>query len=280
MTYIHKACENKFLLADDAKIFRVIESFSDVVDLQEDIIGVMDWFARWKMRVNLDKCCLLRVGKQDQESNYRLFDSEGKSHVIPLMSNISDLGIIVDCKLQFKEHINNRIKKARSLLGVIARNFRYLTEKAFMCLYKSLIRTQLEYGVQVWSPHQKGLVKVIESVQRRATKLVLSCKGLTYVERLKLLKLPSLVYRRKQADLILLFNMVSGRIQEPQCPVLNSCWDGRTRGHDSKLSTRLAHKDCRKFFFTNRVVHDWNNLPQSVVSSPDVATLRILLDHH
>ena len=106
------------------------------------------------------------------------------------------------------------------------------------------------------------------------------CKGLTYVERLKLLKLPSLVYRRKQADLILLFNMVSGRIQEPQCPVLNPCWDGRTRGHDSKLSTRLAHKDCRKFFFTNRVVHDWNNLPQSVVSSPDVATFRILLDQH
>ena len=74
-------------------------------------------------------------------------------------------------------------------MGLIKRNFKNLYEKTCILLYKSLVRSQLEYTSSVWFPYRKSLINEIESIQRRATKLIPNLKNLTYTERLKHLKL-------------------------------------------------------------------------------------------
>ena len=51
------------------------------------------------------------------------------------------------------------------MLGLIKRNLIYLTEKAFVALYKSLVRSHLGYANSVWNPHRQGLIKDLEKVQ-------------------------------------------------------------------------------------------------------------------
>jgi len=68
------------------------------------------------------------------------------------------------------------------MLGIVKRNFIYLTPDSF--LYKSMIRSHLEYAVSVWNPHHQSLIEKLEKVQKRATKLVLTVKKLCYEERL------------------------------------------------------------------------------------------------
>ena len=187
-------------------------------------------------------------------------------------SSFTDLGIILDSDLKFKEHILSRVKKANMMIGIMVRNFRHLSDFDFMGLYKSLVRSQLEYGVQVWSPYRQGFIDVIEEVQR-ATKLRQSCKDLSYQSRLEKLKLPSLCYRSKGALILL-----TSEIRDLVCPSLAVCTYTKSRGHEKKLMTRLAHKDCRKFFFGNRVVQEWNSLPQDVVTSQDVESFKKNLD--
>ena len=80
------------------------------------------------------------------------------------------------------------------------RNFIYLDEDAFVMLYKSLVRSHLEYANSVWNPHRLGLIKDLELVQICATKLVISIKNFTYKDRLKRLKLPTLKYRSIRGD--------------------------------------------------------------------------------
>ena len=36
-----------------------------------------------------------------------------------------------------------------------------------------------------------------------------------------------------------------------------------TRGHDQKIYKQQSRINARKFFFTQRVVNDWNKLPQA-----------------
>ena len=72
----------------------------------------------------------------------------------------------------------------------------------FLSLYKSIVRPRLEYATVVWSPHFKKDIISLENLKRRATRLVDSVKHLGYADRLKTLGLPTLEYRREQADMI------------------------------------------------------------------------------
>ena len=69
-------------------------------------------------------------------------------------------------------------------------NFKHVDRVAFIVLYKSLVRSHLEYAHSVWSPRNQYLIEEIEKVQKRATKLVSACKKLPLY-----LKLPTLKYR-------------------------------------------------------------------------------------
>jgi len=64
---------------------------------------------------------------------------------------MKDLGVIFDTELNFVQHCKEKINIAYSYLGIIKRNFIYLDEDAFVMLYKSLVRSHLEYANSVWN---------------------------------------------------------------------------------------------------------------------------------
>ena len=71
----------------------------------------------------------------------------------------------------------------------------------------------LEYANSVWNPHRQGLIKDLEKVQMTATKLVLTVKHLTYKERLRQLKLPTLKYRHISGDMIEVFEILTSKYE-------------------------------------------------------------------
>ena len=58
---------------------------------------------------------------------------------------VKDLGVIFDEKLNFRQHIFERINKAYSMLWLIKRNFQHIGPAAFVLIYKHLVRSHLEY---------------------------------------------------------------------------------------------------------------------------------------
>jgi len=52
-------------------------------------------------------------------------------------------------KLKFDKHIHVKIYIAYQILGVIKKNVIFLTPDSFMVLYKTLVRSHLEYAVSV-----------------------------------------------------------------------------------------------------------------------------------
>jgi len=52
------------------------------------------------------------------------------------------------------------------------------------------------------------------------------------------------------------------------------------RGHDRKLVKTRSRLDARKFFFSQRVVNDWNSLPVSVVQASSVNVFKNAYDKH
>ena len=89
-------------------------------------------------------------------------------------------------------------------LGLIKRNFKYLTIPSFILLYTSMVRSRHDYCSTVWAPYRKGDIEALEKVQKRATKILPGLKNLPYSERLKIYKigLPTLHYRRIRGDML------------------------------------------------------------------------------
>jgi hypothetical protein len=91
---------------------------------------------------------------------------------INLVTEEKNLGILIDDKLKFQQHINQQKNKANQRLGMIKRSFSYMDKEMFLTLFKSIVKSHLEYGRNVWYVIYKKEAMQIGNVQRRATKLV------------------------------------------------------------------------------------------------------------
>ena len=96
-----------------------------------------------------------------------------------------------------------------------------------------------------------------------------------YEGRLVHLRLTALEERRMRRDLIEAYKIITGKeaVDREHFFQLSSC-EYNLRGHSMKLSKQRPSIDVRKFFFRQRVVNEWNLLPQEVVDATSVNQFR------
>ena len=127
-----------------------------------------------------------------------------------------------------------------------------------MRAFITYVRPIVVYNSSIWSPSSVGDIESVERVQRRFTKRLPGLKNMSYDQHLKFLNVPSLELRRLRADLYwcykILFNLVA--VTSDVFFTKNFCTS--TRGHQYKLCL------CAFKLFAERVINDWNNLPESI----------------
>jgi hypothetical protein len=149
-----------------------------------------------------------------------------------------------------------------------------MSSDILVVLYKTLVRSHLEYANCVWSPYRQMDIEKIEKVQMRVTKMAQRLKKYSYEARLRWLNLPTLKYGRLRGDMIQVYNIGSGK----PAVYLNSSHVSNTRGNIYKLQSTHLHYNLRKLFFSNRIVAMWNSLPNTVVSAVSINTFKSRLD--
>ena len=123
-------------------------------------------------------------------------------HCITPTESVKDLGIIVDPSLKYHiayRHTSTVTARANQMLALINKSFEYLSTNMLLQLYKSFVRTILEYVNTVWGPMFVLDQQSVEKIQRRDTKLVREIKDLSYC---MLIDYTFLTYRPSNIDML------------------------------------------------------------------------------
>ena len=265
---------NILKFADDTKIFNVINNREDAAKLQNELYTLFGWFQCWLMLFNIEKCMTMHFGLRNICADYEINGVQLKN-----VNEEKDLGVIIQNNLKWNVQCAQAVNKASRVLGMVKRTFNCLDIDMFKTLYCSLVRPHLEFCVQAWSPHLKKDRDLIERVQRTATKLVKSLTNEPYEVRLRMLGLTTLETRRLRGDLIETFKILRG-FENVDASRYFIRAHSVTRGHELKLVKPACRLDCRKFFFSHRVVDTWNGLPNEVVTCSSVNAFKNSLDKH
>ena len=156
------------LYADDTKLYREIATPEDCSQLQEALSCADVWSKDNNINFNPSKCKILTFSRRKTPF---LFEYYLGSSELKRVNDEVDLGITVTSNLSWTTHINKIKVKANRLLGLLRRTCPLLTDRSIRrTLYLSLVKSQLCYATEVWSPSQHNNKLNLEQVQRRATR--------------------------------------------------------------------------------------------------------------
>ncbi|XP_063540730.1 uncharacterized protein LOC134749640 [Cydia strobilella] len=107
------------LFADDLKLYLGAGDKSDLEDLQRDIDAVTEWSENNKLHFNTSKCKVITFSRirSPHIKQYHIKDA-----VMDRVDEITDLGLTLDSRLDFRTHVTNICKQANKVLGFVMRN--------------------------------------------------------------------------------------------------------------------------------------------------------------
>ena len=162
--------------ANDTHIKKAISSVQDTVLLQENLNNAIDWSDRNNMLLHQKKFELVthlagqrnnlqELPFQNEYSEYYTADGS----VISPQPAVKDLGVTITSDLSWSTHISNIAESARKISSWILSVFADRSEQTIMPLYKTLVRSRLEYNSPLWNPTKIEDIKHLEGVQRTVT---------------------------------------------------------------------------------------------------------------
>ena len=223
------------------------------------------------MRFQPVKCNMMQLTRKRSKKIHASYTLEGTD--LEKVESIKYLGVTITSNLRWNTHVRNVCTKANRTLGFLRRNLYSCPQEVKEAAYKGLVRPVLDYGSSVWDPPGVVLQEELESMQKRAARIVTGnynyeTGSMTGI--LVQLKWESFKKRRKDNTLILLYKGLKGKASVPTDDPIPKTRRCRNQ-HSMAFQTPIANTDVYKGSFFSQTIRDWNALPDSLISSAEDA---------
>ena len=146
-----------------------VKSLEKIADL------LFTWFNYNQMKGNEDKCHVILSSQDNVHVNIGTAQIENsKSQKL--------LGINIDSKLTFEDHINRICKKASAKLNALGRISYYMDPLKRRLLVNAFFTSQFNYCPLTWMFHSRKLNNKINRLHERCLRLIYSDRGSSYEE--------------------------------------------------------------------------------------------------
>ena len=198
--------------------------------------------------------------------------------------SIKFLGVFVDAKLSFRDHVNYISSKISKTVGIIYKLSSFIDSSVLIALYKSLMCPYLVYAIEVWCSTYKSIPEKLFILQKKACraiyKLPFNSHTTQYFADMRSLKLFDLFKFQMLVGMFKTLHMCQNNCIYLRLLTHNSCHDHITRNNHKLLLPRYRRCMSQNSFLF-RAAKLWNDLPKSL---HDVCSLnvfkRLMKDHY
>ena len=272
------------IFADDTSLFsKVSDIHKSASNLNDDLEKIRYWGYQWKMQFNPDP------NKQVNEVIFsRKTNSNNLSHPpiklnnnnISKCPNQKHLRIVLDSKLNFIAHVDQKIKKCNKMIGLIRWLSINLARNALLTIYKSFVRPHLDCGDILYDkPNHENFQNKLEKVQYRACLAITDAiQGTSRIKLYDELGLHSLIKRRWCNKLIFFYKIVNGLLPDHSCLDFPSQINYSLRSvSTSVIKNPLPRTKSFKNTFFPYCINEWNNLTVEIRNSKSVSAFKKLI---
>ena len=201
--------------ADDTRLKKAIQSTHDTKKLQDDLDSTIEWSERNNMQLHQSKFELLThstgraklMTELPFSTEFTEYSTQDQSVISP-KPKVRDLGVTITEDLSWSPHINNLADDGKKISSWILSVFKDRSANTMLPLYKTLVRSRLEYCSTLWNPAKVEDIMKLENLQRTLTAKITEVRHLSYWERLKSLELMSTQRRRERYIIIHVYKIL------------------------------------------------------------------------
>ena len=266
------------LFADDTSLFSVVfDPISSANILNRDLAKISNWAHQWKMSFNPD---LTKQAKEVIFSRKHNIvnhpDLEFNNMKVERSAVQKHLGLLLDEKLTFKDHIKLVIEKATKGIHVLRKLRYYVPRSSLITIYKSFIRSLFDYADIIYDqPNNASFINRIESIQYNAALAITGAiRGSSRLKLYNELGFESLQSRRWMKRLCTFYNIYYSHSPSYLYNIIPK------PNHNLNLRNpvRIPNIFCRTEFYRNSffpsVIAEWNNLNDEIIKSESLNIFR------
>ena len=155
---------NIALFADDTSLIK--SGKRDATDMNSELERVGHWFRQNKLTLNITKCESMNFAA-GKARDIEIFNSK-----LPNNNCFKYLGVYIDNKLTFREHIAYLTKKLNKFCGLVYKVRHLYPIKCLLLFYNAYARSLISYGLLVYGSAAKTNLEMLESAQRRIIRAI------------------------------------------------------------------------------------------------------------
>ena len=190
-------------LADDTTFYSSDLELKELIrKLEHDSALALEWFESNYMKLNTDKCHLLIGGHKHEQ----VFAKIGNDLIWESREERL-LGITIDNRLKFNNHIQELCKMAHNKISALIRYGNILNFEKRRKLMKSFIESQFSYSPLTWMFHDRNINNKINRVHERVLRCVYRDDVSTFGELLEKDNTFAIHHKNIQAMLIEMYKV-------------------------------------------------------------------------
>ena len=186
------------LFADDSNLFCSHKSLQCLeAKVNVELNNVNNWLCVNKLSLNIDKSNFVIFHPSQKKAQYPI-NLIINNKILEEKKYVKYLGIIMDCNLNWKQHIHELSKKVSRSIGILSKLCHYVPQSILIQIYYSIVFPFLIYGVLIWGNTYKSNIYPLVILQKKAIRIITFSHFQSHTsplfKKFNLLKLPDIVY--------------------------------------------------------------------------------------